>query len=118
LIQEQEALINKKMLNQLKQAIVKEKIVGEFSLATLEPDFYINLKLFMKTQEKPDQITVESMLNSLVRKRKGKLLHLANSSKLTKELESKITVEDKKFYNRIYNTGKEFTKEIVGGELI
>ncbi|MDG7054458.1 MAG: hypothetical protein JRZ95_04010, partial [Nitrososphaerota archaeon] len=71
------------MVVELKQAIVKENVQGEFELATLEPHFYIKLKSYMKTLEQSDFDKVESMLNSLVRKRKGKIIHLADSSKLT-----------------------------------
>jgi len=102
------------MVVELKQAIVKENVQGEFELATLEPHFYIKLKSYMKSLEQSDFDKVESMLNSLVRKRKGKIIHLADSSKLTSDLASKLTVEEKEYYNNLYNISTDFTKQILG----
>ncbi len=102
------------MVVELKQAIVKENVQGEFELATLEPHFYIKLKSYMKSLEQSDFDKVESMLNSLVRKRKGKIIHLADSSKLTTDLASKLTVEEKEYYNNLYNISTDFTKQILG----
>jgi DNA replication factor GINS len=68
----------------------------------------------MKTLEQSDFDKVESMLNSLVRKRKGKIVHLADSSKLTTNLANKLTVEEKEYYNNLYNISTDFTKQILG----
>ena len=69
------------MVVELKQAIVKENVQGEFELSTLDQHFYIKLKAYMKRLEESDYDKVESMLNSLVRKRHGKIIHLADSFK-------------------------------------
>jgi DNA replication factor GINS len=68
----------------------------------------------MKSLEQSDFDKVESMLNSLVRKRKGKIIHLADSSKLTSDLASKLTVEEKEYYNNLHNISTDFTKQILG----
>jgi len=102
------------MVVELKQAIVKENVKGEFELSTLDKHFYIKLKAYMKRLEQSDFDKVESMLNSLVRKRHGKIIHLADSSKLTTELANKITVEEREFYNNLHNISTEFTKQIIG----
>jgi DNA replication factor GINS len=102
------------MIVELKQATVKENVQGEFELATLEPHFYIRLLSFMKKLPKDDFDKVESMLNSLVRKRQGKIIHLADSSKLTADLSQKLTIEERTFYEKIYNTSTDFKKQILG----
>lgn len=102
------------MVVELKQATVKENVQGEFELATLEPHFYIKVKSYMKSLEQQDSDKVESMLNSLVRKRKGKIIHLADSSKLTANLASKLTVEEREYYNNLHNISIDFTKQILG----
>jgi len=102
------------MVVELKQATVKENVQGEFELATLEPHFYIKVKSYMKSLEQQDSDKVESMLNSLVRKRKGKIIHLADSSKLTTSLASKLTVEEREYYNNLHNISIDFTKQILG----
>ena len=102
------------MVVELKQAIVKENVQGEFELSTLDQHFYIKLKAYMKRLGESDYDKVESMLNSLVRKRHGKIIHLADSSKLTAELSNKMTVEEREFYNSIHNISVEFTKQIIG----
>jgi DNA replication factor GINS len=102
------------MVVELKQATVKENVQGEFELATLEPHFYVRLISYMKKLPKDDYNKVESMLNSLVRKRQGKIIHLADSSKLTAELSQKLTLEERSFYEKIYNTSLDFKKQILG----
>jgi len=102
------------MVVELKQAIVKENVQGEFELATLDEHFYIKLKAYMKKLPESDFDKVESMLNSLLRKRHGKIVHLADSSKLTAELSSKMTVEEREFYNNLHNISADFTKQILG----
>lgn len=105
------------MVIELKQAIVKENVQGDFELSTLEPYFYIKLKAYMKKLDKNDYDKVESMLNTLVRKRHGKIIHLADSSRLTAELAKKLTVEEREFYNNLHNISLQFTKSILGDNL-
>jgi DNA replication factor GINS len=102
------------MVVELKQATVKENVQGEFELATLEPYFYVRLISFMKKLPKDDYDKVESMLNSLIRKRQGKIIHLADSSQLTTDLSKKLTLEERAFYEKIYNTSMDFKKQILG----
>jgi DNA replication factor GINS len=102
------------MVVELKQATVKENVQGEFELATLDPHFYVRLISYMKKLPKDDYNKVESMLNSLVRKRQGKIIHLADSSKLTADLSQKLTLEERSFYEKIYNTSIDFKKQILG----
>lgn len=104
------------MLVELKQAIVKESVQGAFDLATLEPHFFIKLKSFMEGLEKDDYDKVQSMLNSLVRKRKSKLIILADSSKLTADITKKLTVEEREFYNNLHNISTNFVKQIMDDE--
>jgi len=102
------------MVVELKQAMVKENVQGEFELATLDPHFYVRLISYMKNLSKDDYDKVESMLNSLVRKRQGKIIHLADSSKLTTDLSSKLTLEERSFYEKIYMTSVDFKNQILG----
>jgi DNA replication factor GINS len=102
------------MVVELKQATVKENVQGEFELATLDPHFYVRLISFMKKLPKDDFDKVESMLNSLVRKRQGKIIHLADSSQLSADLSQKLTLEERVFYEKIYNTSSDFKKQILG----
>ena len=102
------------MVVELKQAIVKENVQGEFELATLEQYFYIRMNSYMKKLPQQDFDKVESMLNSLVRKRQGKIIHLADSAKLTASVSEKLTTEERSFYNIITNASNEFQKQILG----
>ena len=102
------------MVVELKQALVKENVQGEFDLATLDPHFYIRLKSYMQTLPQQDFDKVESMLNTLVRKRQGKIVHLADSSKLTTSLSQKLTIEERLFYENIYKNAADFRNEVLG----
>ena len=56
----------------------------------------------------------ESMLNQLVRMRQGKIVRLADSSKLTSDLSSKLSVEEEVYYNQIHNASLVFKEKILG----
>ena len=101
-------------LQELKQAITKEEVTGDFDLITLEPHFYIKIKSFMKRSPEKDYDLTESMLNKLVRKRRSKLVRLADSSKLTPALSQKLTVEEHEFYNQIHESSTKFSKKLIG----
>ena len=105
------------MITELKQALSKEKMVGEYQISTLDPHFYIKLKESMKSLNQDDFDKVESMMLELFRMRRGKLVKLADSIKLTSELYNKLTIEESIFYKTIHENSEEFEKQI-RGELI
>ncbi len=102
------------MVVELKQAIVKENVQGEFELSTLYPSFYIKLNAYMKKLPSQDFDKVESMLNSLVRKREGKIIQVAGSSKLTGDLSKRLTIEELQLYESIYKNATDFKKQVIG----
>lgn len=102
------------MVTELKQALSKEKIVGQYDISTLDPHFYIKLKASMQKLNRDDFDRVESMMLELFRMRRGKLIKLADSSKLSSELYSKLTVEENAFFKTIHENSTEFEKQIKG----
>ncbi len=102
------------MITQLKQALSKEKMVGEYQIYTLDPHFYIRLKESMKELNNDDFDKVESMMLELFRMRRGKLVKIADSIKLNSELYNKLTVEENIFYKTIHENSIEFEKQIRG----
>ena len=102
------------MITELKQALSKEKMVGEYQISTLDPHFYIKLRESMKELNRDDFDKVESMMLELFRMRRGKLVRIADSIKLNTELYNKLTVEENVFYKIIYENSKEFERQITG----
>ena len=102
------------MITELKQALSKEKMVGEYQISTLDSHFYIKLKEVMKDLNKDDYDHIESIMLELFRMRRGKLVKLADSIKLNSDLYSKLTVEEAVFYRTIYDNSIEFEKQIKG----
>ena len=102
------------MVTELKQAKVKEDVQGEESLSSLDKHFYIKMNSYMKKLSKDDADKVESMLNELVRIRQGKIVRLADSSKLTSDLASKLSVEEEVYFNQIHQASVEFSKQVMG----
>ena len=102
------------MITQLKQALSKEKMVGEDQTSTLDPHFYIRLKEYMKELDRDDFNKVEHMMLELFRMRRGKLVRIADAIKLNSELYSKLTVEENIFYKTIRDNSVEFEKQIRG----
>ena len=102
------------MITQLKQALSKEKMVGEYQISTLDPHFYIKLKESMKELNRHDFDKVEGMMLELFRMRRGKLVKIADSIKLNSELYNKLTVEENIFYKTIHENSIEFERQIRG----
>ena len=102
------------MITELKQALSKEKMVGEYQISTLDPHFYIKLRESMKELNHDDFDKVESMMLELFRMRRGKLVKIADSIKLNSELYNKLTVEENIFYKTIYDNSVEFERQITG----
>jgi DNA replication factor GINS len=69
----------------------------------------------MRTLQRDDFNHVESMLIELFRMRRGKLVKLADSTKLTSDLHNKLTVEESVFFKTIYDNSKNFEKQIWSG---
>ena len=102
------------MITELKQAKVKEVSQGDYNLSTLDKNFFIRVKLYMKNLEKNDFDQVESMLKELVRIREGKIITLANSSKLTSEISKKLTVEELSFFENVSKCSGDFKDQVFG----
>ena len=108
------------MLIELKQAVEKEKMLGQFDLATLQvqqqadPHFYIKMKSYIKSLPEKDYDRVESMLNTLLRTRQTKIIRLADASKLTAKISQKLSIEEREFYNNLHDNSSKFSKTILG----
>jgi len=110
------------MLVELKQAVEKEKMLGQFDLATLQvqkqadPYFYIKMKSYMNRLPEKDYDVVESMLNTLLRTRQTKIVRIADASKLTAEISRKLSIEEREFYNNLHDNSSKFSKSIIGSK--
>ena len=110
------------MLVELKQAVEKEKMLGQFDLSTLQvqqqadPHFYIKMKSYMKGLPEKDYDKVQSMLNTLLRTRQTKIIRLADTSKLTAEISQKLSVEEREFYNNLHDNSSKFSKIILANK--
>ena len=102
------------MIVALKQALVKENVQGDFDLSTLDADFYIKVRAYMQRLPQQDRDKVESMLNTLVRKRQGKIIGLANSSKMSSDLAKKLSIEERALFDAIHAQSVNFQKQILG----
>ena len=110
------------MLVELKQAVEKEKMLGQFDLATLQVQhqadshFYIKMKSYMNGLPEKDYDKVESMLNTLLRTRQTKIIRLADASKLTADISQKLSIEEREFYNNLHDNSSKFSKTIIGNK--
>jgi DNA replication factor GINS len=100
----------------LKQALIKEQVAGEYQMATLDERFYIRLRYQMERLDRHDRDGVEGIMMELVRMRRGKIVRLADSSQLTGELKSRITVEERLLYESISQQGGAFDAMVTKNE--
>ena len=110
------------MLVELKQAVEKEKMLGQFDLSTLQVQhqadshFYIKMKSYMNGLPEKDYDVVESMLNTLLRTRQTKIIRLADTSKLIADISQKLSIEEREFYNNLHDNSSKFSKTIIGNK--
>jgi len=108
------------MLVELKQAVEKEKMLGQFDLSTLQVQhqtdsrFYIKMISYLNGLPEKDYDMVESMLNTLLRTRQTKIIRLADASKLTADISQKLSIEEREFYNNLHDNSSKFSKTIIG----
>ncbi len=102
------------MIVALKQALVKENVQGDFDLSTLDTDFYIKVRSYVERLPQQDLDKVESMINTLMRKRQGKIIVLADSSKMTSDLAKKLSIEERALFDAIRAQSVDFKKQILG----
>ena len=102
------------MIVALKQALVKENVQGDFDLSTLDSDFYIKVNSYIERLPQQDRDKVESMLNTLMRKRQGKIIRLADSSKMTSDLAKRLSIEERALFDAIHLQSIDFKKQILG----
>lgn len=100
----------------LKQALIKEQVAGEYQLATLDERFYIRLRHQMEGLDRHDRDGVEGIMMELVRMRRGKIVRLADSSRLTGDLKSRITIEERLLYESISRQGGAFEAMVTKNE--
>ncbi|CAI9832356.1 conserved hypothetical protein [Nitrosopumilaceae archaeon] len=100
------------MVTELKQALSKEKMVDAYELSKLDPDFYIRLEATMGTLEGRDLEKVEDLLVQLFRKRRGKIVKLADSADPAPDARSSMSVEERTFYGVIHDTALEFERQM------
>lgn len=101
------------MAVELTQSISKENFQGE-ELSHLDPDFYIRVTNYMSRLPEKDYDKLQSLLKTLIRKRLGKLVPMANSMELTADLAKKLSIEERVLYNTIHKNSKEFVNQIFG----
>jgi len=110
------------MLVELKLAVEKDKMLGQFDLSTLQeqhqadPHFYIKMKSSMDGLPEKDYDKVESMLNTLLRTRHTKIIRLADASKLTADISKKLSIEEREFYNNLHENSSKISKTIIGNK--
>lgn len=103
-------------ITELKQATVKEQMVGEYQLSTLDRLFYIRLQNQMRELRPRDRDGVESMMIGLFRMRRGKIVRLADSTKMTADIKKRISIEERTFFESINKEGELLKKRVGANE--
>lgn len=100
------------MIIKLKQAIVKESVVGELSLSTLGQNFYQDVREYLKTLEGFHFSTCQHILESLVRKRLAKIIRIANMDNVSYDICEKLTSEEKILLDSIHSAVNVFKTSV------
>lgn len=95
----------------LKQAIVKENMIGEINLAHLTKDFYQQIKAIRSKDDKTFHEETQ-LLEMLVNKRIAKIINLASLQPLTDDIDKRLTNEEVIYYLDIQDSIKRFREKI------
>lgn len=98
---------------ELTQSISKENFQGE-ELSHIDPDFYIRVTGYIARQSDKEKDKLESLLKTLIRKRLGKLIPMANSMELTADMAKKLSIEERALYNQVHENSTDFVDQIFG----
>jgi DNA replication factor GINS len=98
---------------ELTQSISKENFQGE-ELSHIDPDFYIRVTGYIARQSDKEKDKLESLLKTLIRKRLGKLIPMANSMELTADMAKKLSIEERALYNQVHEHSTDFVDQIFG----
>ena len=94
------------------KAMNRERISKPHDLSGVDADFYIRVNDFLDSLSEKERESLMVSLNSFVTSRVEKIVKLAAASPLSAEIESKLSAEERQFYNIVHNSSSAFRESV------
>ena len=101
------------VIQDLKQATIKEQVVGEYTISHLDEMFYVRMRDALRILDRYEADKIEAQLVELVRMRRGKITRLAATGKITADIRRSITPEELILYKNILKYSEQFSNEVL-----
>ncbi len=102
--------------NEVLNSLNREKLIGQYQLSSIKPDFYIKLRVLLSNKEKTEANKIQMYAMDLVTIRTNKIVQLALQGAQYEKLSTVLTPEESIFFQEIRET-VEYWKLRMLGEL-
>lgn len=97
----------------ISRAMNRERIAKPHDLSGVDVDFYIRVNDYVEKLKEKERENMLVSLNTFVASRLEKIVKLAAASKLSPELEAKLTAEEKELYLLINDASSKFKRGVL-----
>ena len=107
------------MFTELKQALSKEKMVGEFEMSSVNNFFFLELQeYFDEIKSKDDKEQYLALMQEFIRMRNGKLIKFASTTLSTLEhLSPKLSFEELHYLKLMLRTSEQLKESVFPRDL-
>lgn len=100
--------------NEVLNSLNREKLIGQYQLGNIKPDFYIKLKTLFLYKEKPEANKIRMYAMDLVTLRMNKIVQLALQGAQYEKLSNALTPEESIFFQEIRESIEYWKLRIMG----
>ncbi|MEM0097530.1 MAG: hypothetical protein QXY52_01810 [Conexivisphaerales archaeon] len=97
-------IITEDFENEVLNSLNREKLIGQYQLSGIKPDFYIKLKTLLSHKEKTETGKIRMYAMDLVTLRTNKIVQLALQGAQYEKLSNVLTPEETIFFQEIRET--------------
>ncbi len=100
--------------NEVLNSLNREKLIGQYQLGNIKPDFYIKLKTLFSYKEKTEVDKIRMYAMDLVTLRMNKIVQLALQGAQYEKLSNALTPEESIFFQEIRESIEYWKLRIMG----
>ncbi|MCL4343766.1 MAG: DNA replication complex GINS family protein [Nitrososphaerota archaeon] len=97
-------IMSEEFENEVLNSLNREKLIGQYQLSSIKPDFYVKFKALLSYKEKTEADKIRMYAMDLVTLRMNKIVQLALQGVQYEKLSSTLTPEESIFFQEIRET--------------
>ncbi len=107
-------IITEDFENEVLNSLNREKLIGQYQLGSIKPDFYIKLKTLLLNKEAADISKLKMYAMDLLTIRTNKVVHLALQGAQYEKLSTSLTPEESILFQEIKETIEYWKLRMLG----